>query len=428
MQEILYLAPLFLKVFFDEKQGIVEFEINRIREDFPVLAREVYNKPIVYLDNAATTQKPRLVINRLSDYYETENSNIHRGVHFMSQEATSAFEHSRENVRAFINANNTSEIIFTKGTTESINLVASSFGKEFLRAGDEVIISQMEHHSNIVPWQMACAERGATLKVVEITQSGELSMESLKNLLTEKTRLVAITHVSNTLGTVNPVNEIVQLAHSFGAYVLIDGAQAAAHHPIDVQEMNCDFYCFSGHKMYGPMGIGVLYGKERLLDKMPPYQSGGEMVSQVTFKKTTYNNLPFKFEAGTPNVAGVLGLETAIGFLGRVGIKNIADYENQLLEYAGKKIGEIDSVTIYGQASRKTSIVSFNLKGVHPFDAGTIMDKMGVAVRTGHLCTQPLIQFYNVPGFIRASFAMYNTREEVNKLCDSIVKAREMLS
>lgn len=406
----------------------MELDINKIRIEFPVLLREVYNKPIVYLDNAATTQKPRVVIDRLRDYYETENSNIHRGVHFMSQEATSAFEHARENVRAFINAASLSEIIFTKGTTESINLVARSFGRAFLHEGDEVVISQMEHHSNIVPWQMACEDYGATLKVAEIKPSGEVNLESLKSLLSDKTRLVAITHVSNALGTVNPVNEIVQLAHSCGAYVLIDGAQAVAHHPVDVQEMNCDFYCFSGHKLYGPMGIGVLYGKERLLDQMPPYQGGGEMISQVTFKKTTYNNLPFKFEAGTPNVAGVLGLEKAIGFVLNLGLKNIATYENQLLDYATKKIGEIDSLTIFGKAKQKSGIVSFNLKGIHPFDVGTIIDKFGIAVRTGHLCTQPLIQFYNIPGFIRASFAVYNTREEVDKLCAAIVKARDMLS
>lgn len=406
----------------------MEFEINKIRNEFPVLERQVYNRPVVYLDNAATTQKPLVVINRLRDYYENENSNIHRGVHFMSQEATSAFEHARENVRVFMNAKSTSEIIFTKGTTESINLVANSFGKAFIRSGDEIIVSQMEHHSNLVPWQLFCEERGAVLKIAEITTSGELNLDSLKKLLSEKTRMVAITHVSNTLGTVNPVNQIVQLAHSFGAYVLIDGAQAIAHHTVDVQEMNCDFYCFSGHKMYGPMGVGVLYGKERLLEQMPPYQGGGEMVSQVTFKKTTYNNLPFKFEAGTPNVAGVLGLEKAIGFIVNLGIKNIAAHENELLSYATKKIGEIESAAIFGQAAHKTSIVSFNLKGVHPFDAGTIMDKMGVAVRTGHLCTQPLIQFYNVPGFIRASFAVYNTLGEVDKLVEAIIKSRDMLS
>lgn len=416
----------FLKAFLF-KILCVEFNINKIRTEFPVLLREVYNKPIVYLDNAATTQKPKVVIDRLRDYYETENSNIHRGVHFMSQEATSAFEHARENVRAFINASSPSEIIFTKGTTESINLVARSFGKAFLRKGDEVVISLMEHHSNIVPWQMVCEDYGATLKVAEIRPSGEINLESLKSLLSDKTKMVAITHVSNALGTVNPVNEIVQLAHSYGAYVLIDGAQAVAHHQVDVQDMNCDFYCFSGHKMYGPMGIGVLYGKERLLDQMPPYQGGGEMISQVTFKKTTYNNLPFKFEAGTPNVAGVLGLEKAIGFLVNLGLKNISTYENQLLDYATKKIGDIDALTIFGKSKQKSGIVSFNLKGIHPFDAGTIIDKFGIAVRTGHLCTQPLIQFYNIPGFIRASFAVYNNKDEVDKLCVAIVKARDML-
>jgi cysteine desulfurase/selenocysteine lyase len=406
----------------------VEFEINRIREAFPLLKRTVYKKPLVYFDNAATTQKPGVVIDRLKYYYEFENCNIHRGVHFMSQEATEAFENARIYIQKFINASKKSEIIFTRGATESINLVASSFGKSHLKPGDEVLVTYMEHHSNIVPWQMACEASGAKIKVCPILQNGDLDLDAFKKLLNEKTRLVAVTHVSNALGTINPVKEIIGMAHQVGAYVLIDGAQAVAHLAVDVQDLNCDFYCFSGHKVYGPMGIGVLYGKEALLDAMPPYQGGGEMISEVTFEKTTYNEPPFKFEAGTPDVAGVLGLEAALKFVGNIGLENMAAHENRLLKYATDRLNEIGNITIFGQSAHKASVISFLIDGIHPYDAGTIIDKFGVAVRTGHLCTQPLTAFYKVPGFIRASFAVYNTTDEIDSFIVAVKKAKEMLT
>jgi cysteine desulfurase/selenocysteine lyase len=406
----------------------VEFEINRIREAFPLLKRTVYKKPLVYFDNAATTQKPGVVIDRLKYYYEFENCNIHRGVHFMSQEATEAFENARIYIQKFINASKKSEIIFTRGATESINLVASSFGKSHLKPGDEVLVTYMEHHSNIVPWQMACEASGAKIKVCPILQNGDLDLDAFKNLLSEKTKLVAVTHVSNALGTINPVKEIIGMVHQAGAFVLIDGAQAVAHLSVDVQDLNCDFYCFSGHKVYGPMGIGVLYGKEALLDVMPPYQGGGEMISEVTFEKTTYNEPPFKFEAGTPDVAGVLGLEAALKFVGNIGLENMAAHENRLLKYATDRLNEIGNITIFGQSAHKASVISFLLDGIHPYDAGTIIDKFGVAVRTGHLCTQPLTAFYKVPGFIRASFAAYNTTDEIDSFIVAVKKAKEMLT
>ena len=406
----------------------MSLDIQKIRNEFPLLGRTVYKKPVVYFDNAATTQKPLSVIESISDYYKFQNSNIHRGVHFLSQEATEAFENARIYVQKFLNASKHSEIIFTRGTTESINLVAAGFGKSHLKPGDEVLITYLEHHSNIVPWQMACEASGASLKVCPITQDGDLDLDAFKNLLSENTKLVAVTHVSNTLGTINPVKEIVRMAHQAGAYVLIDGAQAVAHLAVDVQDMDCDFYCFSGHKIYGPMGIGVLYGKEALLDALPPYQGGGEMISEVTFEKTTYNELPFKFEAGTPDVAGVLGLEAALKFVAKTGLAEMAAHENQLLQYATTKLREIGNVSFFGQSSHKAAVLSFNLDGIHPYDAGTIIDKFAVAVRTGHLCTQPLIQFYNVPGFIRASFAVYNTTEEIDVFITAVKKAKEMLT
>ncbi len=406
----------------------MEFEIASIREAFPLLTRTVYKKPLVYFDNAATTQKPGVVIDRLKKYYEFENCNIHRGVHFLSQEATEGFENARIFVQKFINAPKKSEIIFTRGTTESINLVASSFGKSHLKPGDEVIVTYMEHHSNIVPWQMACEASGAKIKVCPILQNGDLDIDTFKNLLSEKTKLLAVTHVSNALGTINPVKEIIGMAHQTGAFVLIDGAQAVAHLSVDVQDLNCDFYCFSGHKVYGPMGIGVLYGKEALLDSMPPYQGGGEMISEVTFEKTTYNELPFKFEAGTPDVAGVLGLEAALKFVGNYGLENMAAHENRLLKYATERLNEIGNISIFGQSAYKASVISFLLDGIHPYDAGTIIDKFGVAVRTGHLCTQPLTGFYKVPGFIRASFAAYNTTDEIDIFIGAVKKAKEMLT
>ena len=406
----------------------VKFDVEKIRQDFPILAREIYKKPLVYFDNAATTQKPTAVINKITEYYEFENCNIHRGVHFLSQQATEAYEASREYVRSFINAGSSSEIIFTRGTTESINLIANSFGKQFIRSGDEVLITYMEHHSNIVPWQIMCETHGAVLKVAPIHENGELDIEAFDKLLNEKTRLVALTHVSNVLGTINPVKEIISKAHEAGAYVLIDGAQAIAHLDVDVKQLDCDFYCFSGHKVYAPMGIGVLYGKKGLLEKLPPYQSGGEMIAQVSFEKTTYNELPFKFEAGTPNVAGVLGLRRALEYLREIGMRDLFSYEDELLDYATEKLNSIDGIRFFGEAKNKTAVISFIIDGVHPFDMGTIIDKYGVAVRTGHLCTQPLTEFYNIPGFIRMSMAMYNTREEVDRLVEAIVSARNMLS
>ncbi|MFP4469488.1 MAG: aminotransferase class V-fold PLP-dependent enzyme [Bacteroidales bacterium] len=405
----------------------MKLNIDRIRNDFPVLNRKIYKKPLIYFDNAATNQKPQQVIDRLRDYYSFENSNIHRGVHFLSQEATSAFEQARQEVKEFIHAGGTSEIIFTKGTTESVNLVASSFGRKFVKEGDEVLITRMEHHSNIVPWQIMCETQGASLRVCEISQKGEIDLESFDALLNEKTRLVAFTHVSNTLGTVNPVKQLIRKAHDAGARVLIDGAQAVAHLPVDVQDLDCDFYCFSAHKIYGPMGVGVLFGKEDLLEEMPPYQGGGEMIATVSFGKTTYNQLPFKFEAGTPNVGGVSGLQAALKYVGDLGLSNIAAHEDDLLGYAAEKLQALGDIDFYGQADHKTGVISFNLRGVHSYDAGTLIDKFGVAVRTGHLCTQPLADFYGIPGFIRASFSVYNTREEVDTFIDAVAKSREML-
>jgi cysteine desulfurase / selenocysteine lyase len=401
--------------------------IKNIRDAFPVLTREVYNKPFVYFDNAATTQKPHSVINRMKRYYEHENSNVHRGVHFLSQEATSAFEQARQDVCDFIHAKGTSEIIFTKGTTESINLVANAFGNAFIKKDDEILITWMEHHSNIVPWQMLCRRTGAKLKVCPVTHDGELIMEKFEQLLNERTKLVAVTHVSNTLGTINPVQELISKAHQAGARVLIDGAQAIPHLRVDVQALDCDFYCFSAHKVYGPMGVGVLYGKEDLLDKMPPYHGGGEMISTVTFEETTYNELPFKFEAGTPNVSGVLGMQAALAFVNDTGIEEIGNHENDLLTYGTKQLSLIQGMQLYGRAKHKAGVIAFNLEGVHHFDVGTLIDRMGVALRTGHLCTQPLTGFYGVPGFIRASFAVYNTREEIDLLTEAIRKSREML-
>lgn len=401
--------------------------IKNIRDAFPVLSREVYNKPFVYFDNAATTQKPHAVINRMKRYYEHENSNVHRGVHFLSQEATSAFEQARQDVCDFIHAKGTSEIIFTKGTTESINLVANAFGNAFIKKDDEILITWMEHHSNIVPWQMLCRRTGAKLKVCPVTHDGELIMEKFEQLLNERTKLVAVTHVSNTLGTINPVQELISKAHQAGARVLIDGAQAIPHLRVDVQALDCDFYCFSAHKVYGPMGVGVLYGKEDLLDKMPPYHGGGEMISTVTFEETTYNELPFKFEAGTPNVSGVLGMQAALAFVNDAGIEEIGNHENDLLTYGTKQLSLIEGMQFYGRAKHKAGVIAFNLEGVHHFDVGTLIDRMGVALRTGHLCTQPLTDYYGVPGFIRASFAVYNTREEIDLLTEAIRKSREML-
>jgi cysteine desulfurase/selenocysteine lyase len=405
----------------------VNFDVEKIREDFPLLQRTVYNRPLIYLDNAATNQKPRQVLQRLADYYQNENSNIHRGTHKLSIQATTAYEQARQTVAQFINAPAADQVIFTKGTTESINLVATTFGERFVEAGDEILITHMEHHSNIVPWQLMCGRHGATLRVADIREDGVLDMDDFKRKLTTKTKLVAFAHVSNTLGTINPAQELVKLAHDAGARVLIDGAQAVAHLPVDVQALDCDFYCFSAHKIYGPMGNGVLFGKKEILEELPPYQGGGEMISEVTFDKTTFNELPFRFEAGTPNVAGALGLEAALHYIQSVGAEAMHQYENELLHYATEKLRAIPGLIIYGNSPEKTGVVTFNLVGIHSYDIGTLLDKYGVAVRTGHMCTQPLTEFYGVPGFIRASFAMYNTRQEVDALTDAIMRSREML-
>ena len=400
--------------------------VHDIRKQFPILHQTVYNKPLVYFDNAATNQKPQRVINILDKYYSTINSNIHRGVHYLSQQATTAFEESRQAVQTFINARNSYEVVFTRGTTESINLIASSFGKRYLGAGDTVLISAMEHHSNIVPWQMACAEHGATLKVIPIDDSGSLILDNLELLLENNCRLVALTHASNTLGTINNIKNVIQRAHKYDIPVLIDGAQAISHLQIDVQALDCDFYCFSAHKMYAPMGIGVLYGKETLLDELPPYQGGGEMIKTVTFEKTTFNELPYKFEAGTPNVGDALALKEAIAFMNEIGLDAIRNYEDFLLEYATAKLTAIEGVKIYGTAHEKTSVISFLLGNIHPYDAGIILDKLGIAVRTGHHCTQPLMDFYKIPGTIRASFALYNTTEEIDTFVDALHKVNLM--
>lgn len=405
----------------------MSFDLNSIRHDFPVLDNKVYEKLLVYLDNAATTQKSRDVINRVSDYYRNENANIHRGVHYLSQQATEAFENARKTVKEWINAEETREIIFTKGATEAVNLIAHSFARPNLEAGDEVIISEMEHHSNLVPWQVVCEEKGAVLKVIPFSDDGELDLAEYKKFLSKKTKLVAITHVSNVLGTINPVKHMIDIAHKQGVPVLVDGAQAIPHSEVDVQELGCDFYCFSGHKVYGPMGIGVLYGKSGLLEKMPPYQTGGEMVEDVTIEKTTYNELPYKFEAGTPNVAGVVGLEAALKYIEKVELKDIENHEQELLDYATIELLKIEGLTIYGTSDHKCSVVSFNMEGIHPYDAGIIIDQMGVAVRTGHHCAQPIMDRYGVPGMIRASFGLYNTLQEVDRLVEAVKQARKML-
>ena len=403
------------------------FDVEEVRAEFPILSREVNGQPLVYLDSGASAQKPKSVIDRISQYYSEQHSNIHRGVHHLSQEATEAYENARETVRRFINARHSHEVLFTKGTTDSINLVASSFGRKFLNPGDEIIISAMEHHSNIVPWQMICEERGAMVKVVPVNEAGELDMIAYQSLLNEKTRLVAIVHVSNTLGTVNPVEKIIELAHAENIPVLLDGAQAVPHMHVDVQALDVDFYAFSGHKLFGPTGVGILYGKEDILNQMPPYQGGGDMIEKVTFEKTTYNTLPHKFEAGTPNIVGGIGLGAAIDFIEQYDEKEISAHEHDLLVYATDELLKIDSVKLVGTAKNKASVISFNLEGAHPFDVGTILDQQGIAVRTGHHCTQPLMELYNIPGTARASFALYNNRGDVDKLVAGVKKAARML-
>jgi len=397
------------------------------RDDFPILKRTVHNRRLVYFDNAATTQKPQKVIDALSFYYAYYNSNIHRGVHGLSQEATTLFEEARECVQKFIHAPSNQEIIFTRGTTESINLVASSFGQVFINEEDEVLITEMEHHSNIVPWQLICEEKKAKLKVLPFNAQGVLCMDLLESFLTEKTKIVAVNHTSNTLGTINDIKTIIEKAHSKNIPVLIDGAQAMSHEKIDVQALDCDFFTFSGHKMYAPMGVGVLYGKEKWLNKMPPYQGGGEMVHQVAFEKTTFNELPYKFEAGTPSVGDVIGLKTAIEYIESISIEKIAAHQQALYRYAFEKLSQIEEIDFFGVAPHKAAIISFNLKAIHPFDVGAILDQMGIAVRTGHHCTQPIMTKFGIPGTVRASFAFYNTFEEIDFFVEAVKKAKTML-
>ena len=401
--------------------------IHDIRADFPILQTKIHNKPLVYFDNAATTQKPKIVIDRIRDYYENENANIHRGVHHLSQVATQDYENARSRIQKYIGAAKSEEIIFTKGTTDGINLVASSFGA-LLKEGDEILISAMEHHSNIVPWQLLADSKKLQLKVIPIHEDGNLIMDAFDQLLSEKTKLVSITHISNTLGTINPIESIISKSHAVGAKVLIDGAQSIQHGDIDVSSLNCDFFVFSGHKIFGPTGIGVLYGKEKLLEEMPPYQGGGDMIKNVSFEKTTFNELPFKFEAGTPNIIGGIALGTAIEYIESIDRKSAFDYEKTLLEYAEKELLKIEDVQVFGNSSEKTSLVSFNVGSIHPFDLGTLLDKQGIAVRTGHHCTQPLMDFYNIPGTIRASFSIYNTVEEVELFLDALRRAITVLS
>ena len=402
-------------------------DIQKVRTDFPILKQQVNGKNLVYFDNAATSQKPQVVIDALANYYQEINANVHRGVHTLSQLATSAYEETRIKLKNYFNAKHTHEIIFTRGTTESINLVASSF-TSLLKADDEIIISYLEHHSNIVPWQLLCERTGAKLKVIPINDKGELILEEFEKLLSNKTKIVAVNHVSNALGTINPIKKIIDKAHQVGAAVLIDGAQATPHIQADFQKLDCDFYCASAHKMYGPTGIGFLYGKEKWLNKLPPYHGGGEMIKTVTFEKTTYADLPHKFEAGTPNIAAGIAFGTALDYIQKIGIKNIAKYEEELLQYATKKLLEIDDLTIYGTAKNKASVISFNIKNIHPFDMGSIVDKLGIAVRTGHHCTQPIMQHFNIPGTIRASFAFYNTKEEIDIFVQAVKRAKTMLS
>ncbi|MCB0476123.1 MAG: cysteine desulfurase [Flavobacteriaceae bacterium] len=403
------------------------FDVAKIRADFPILKRQVNGRQLVYFDNAATSQKPLVVIDAIVDYYSNYNANIHRGVHTLSQEATDAYEQARKKIQQHFNAKKTSEIIFTSGTTQSINLVATGY-TSFLKKGDEVIVSALEHHSNIVPWQMLCERTGALLKVIPMNEEGELEMDTFNKLLSHKTKLVFVNHISNVLGTINPIELIIGKAHTVGAKVLIDGAQACAHLRPDVQALDVDFYVASAHKMCGPTGVGVLYGKEDLLNMLPPYQGGGEMIKEVTFEKTTYADLPFKFEAGTPNIAGVIAFGVAIDYLKGIGFDTIESYEKELLDYATNKLSEIEGLKIYGKGPEKTAVISFNITGIHPYDIGTLIDKMGIAVRTGHHCAQPIMDFYKIPGTVRASFAFYNTKEEIDKLVAAVKKAQEMLS
>lgn len=404
-----------------------KYNIDKIRADFPILKRQVNGKPLVYLDNGATTQKPTSVINSIAHYYTDMNSNVHRGVHYLSQISTDAFEVTRKKLQSFINAPEDKQVIITKGTTDSINLVATCYGRAFIHAGDEIIISAMEHHSNIVPWQMLCDEKGCKIRVIPMNDKGELDMGAYQSLFNEKTKLVAVTYVSNALGTINPVKEMISIAHKHGAVVLVDAAQAVQHIQVDVQDLDVDFLVFSGHKMYGPTGVGVLYGREELLNAMPPYQGGGDMIKEVTFEKTTYNELPFKFEAGTPNIEAGICLNEAIDYINSIGLKNIEAYEHELLVYTLEKLSQIPGMKFIGTADQKCSVISFIIEGTHPYDVGVILDKLGIAVRTGHHCAQPVMDRFGIPGTIRASLALYNTKEEIDILAAGIQRAVNML-
>ena len=401
-------------------------DLNKIREDFPILSRTVYNRPLVYLDNGATTQKPRCVVDAITDEYYSVNANVHRGVHFLSQQATELHEASRETVRRFINARSTNEIVFTRGTTESINLLAYSFGEAMMKEGDEVIVSTMEHHSNIVPWQLLAERKGIRLRVIPITDEGELMMDEYERLFTEKTRLVSVMHVSNVLGTVNPVRRIIDIAHSHGVPVLIDGAQSTPHFAVDMQELDCDFFAFSGHKIYGPTGIGVLYGKEEWLDRLPPYQGGGEMIKSVSFEKTTFNELPYKFEAGTPDYVATHALAKALDYVSEIGMDNIQRHEQELTRYAMERMAEIPGMRFIGTAPEKDAVISFLVGDIHHLDMGTLLDRLGIAVRTGHHCAEPLMRRMGIEGTVRASFGLYNTKEEVDILVAGIDRVRKM--
>ena len=403
------------------------FDVEKIRKDFPILNRKVNGKPLVYFDNAATSQKPQVMMDAIVDYYSNYNANIHRGVHTLSQEATNAYEEARIKIQDHFNAAKSYEIILTSGTTHAINMVASGFSS-LLNNGDEIIVSALEHHSNIVPWQMLCERTGAQLKVIPMTLKGELEMDTYEKLLSEKTKLVFVNHVSNALGTINPIKKIIDRAHDFGAAVLIDGAQATPHIKPDVQELDCEFYTCSAHKLCGPTGVGMIYGKESWLNKLPPYQGGGEMISEVTFEKTTYADLPHKFEAGTPNIAGVIAFGVALDYMNNIGFEQIAAYENELLQYATKKLLAIDKVVLYGTSKEKAAVISFNIEGIHPYDIGSIIDKLGIAVRTGHHCAQPIMDYYKIPGTVRASFSFYNTKEEIDLFIEALLRAQTMLS
>lgn len=405
---------------------VMTYDVNAIRRDFPILSTTVYDRPLVYLDNAATTQKPLCVLDAMRHEYLNANANVHRGVHYLSQQATELHEAARETVRRFINAGKTEEVVFTRGTTESINLVASSFCEEFMKEGDEIIVSVMEHHSNIVPWQLQAARRGVAVRVIPMNDEGELDMEAYAGMFTERTKIVSVAHVSNVLGTVNPVREMIRIAHSHGVPVLIDGAQSTPHFKVDVQELDCDFFAFSGHKIYGPTGIGVLYGKEEWLDRMPPYQGGGEMIESVTFEKTVFQSLPFKFEAGTPDYIATHGLAVALDYVNDIGLGNISSHERELTSYCMEQMRSIDGIALFGTSEHKDAVVSFLVGDIHHLDMGTLLDRLGIAVRTGHHCAQPVMQRYGIQGAVRASFAMYNTREEIDALVEGVRRVSRM--